>query len=93
MIHINTIEKFKQNFEKCRNLEDNLPMQKLREDLHKLYDPFLKEVNAIKEKYGVSDNQAACYISNYSDEYICKRFNGGCKDISLCERMSIDNDE
>lgn len=93
MTHINITEKFIRNFEQWRESNNSLPEQKFREDLHKLYDPFVKEVQVIKEKYGVSDNQAACYISNYSDEYICKRFNGGCKNIVLCQRISNDNDE
>jgi len=88
VIYINKTEKFIQNFERWRDANYSSSEQKFREDLHKIYDPFIKEVQAIKEKYGVSDNQAACYVSNYSDDYICKRFNGGCKDISLCERIS-----
>ncbi len=92
MIPINTTEKFVRNFEQWREINNSLSEQKVRDDLHKLFDPFINKVQAITEKYGVTDNQAACYMSNYADDYICKRFNGGCENIALCERISNDRE-
>lgn len=31
---------------------------------------------------------AHCYLVNYCDDYICKQYNGGCKDIEKCREIS-----
>lgn len=88
VVHINTTEKFIKNFEQWRKLNDSFSIQKVRDNLHEVFDPFVKEVQKISAEYDVSNNHAACYVSNYADDYIFKRFNGGCENIALCERIS-----
>lgn len=85
MIPINTTEKFVRNFEQWIELNNTSSEQKVRDD-------FINKIQGITENYGVSNIQAACYISNYADDYICKIYNGGCKDIALCKRISNDRD-
>lgn len=37
--------------------------------------------------YGIHELQAACYLCNYKDDYICCKLNGGCKDIEICRSI------
>lgn len=49
---------------------------------------FDKEQTRISETYNVSSNHAGCFISNGGvDEYVCKEYNGGCKDFDVCQRI------
>lgn len=36
----------------------------------------------------ISNEQAACYLSNYKDGHICHKYNGGCKNIDICRKIS-----
>lgn len=47
---------------------------------------FKKEVDKITA-LGINELQAGCYISNYHDDYICDKFNGGCKNKNGCDRI------
>lgn len=43
----------------------------------------------IQDKYGISIIQAGCYLSNHgTDEYICERYNGGCKFRENCLQIN-----
>lgn len=28
-----------------------------------------------------------CYLCNFEDEYICREYNGGCKNIDICKEI------
>ena len=49
---------------------------------------FIKQIQRITYVYNCSDEQAACYLSNYEDAYICHKHNGGCKNIAKCRKIS-----
>ena len=42
---------------------------------------FESELTRISSISQVSGNHAGCYLSNYENEYICHKHNGGCKNI------------
>lgn len=46
---------------------------------------FLKQVQRITYVHKINNEQAACYLSNYEDKYICHKYNGGCKNIDKCK--------
>lgn len=49
---------------------------------------FLKQIQIISYVHKITNEQAACYLSNYEDEYICHKHNGGCKNIDMCKKIS-----
>lgn len=34
--------------------------------------------------------QRVCYLLNYEDGYICHKYNGSCKNIDICKKISED---
>ena len=51
---------------------------------------FLKQIQRITHVYDISNEQAACYLSNYEDGYICHKHNNDCKDIDICRKITKD---
>lgn len=51
---------------------------------------FLKQIQKITYVNHISNEQAACYLSNYEDGYICHKHNGGCKNIDICRKIYED---
>ena len=52
-------------------------------------EQFNKKARTIVENIGdVELVHAHCYLVNYCDNYICKQYNGGCKDIEKCREIS-----
>lgn len=49
---------------------------------------FLKQMQRISYVHKITNEQAACYLSNYEDGYICHKYNGGCKNIDMCRKIS-----
>ena len=45
---------------------------------------FDARVDEISLLYDVSNDHAGCYLCNYEDDYICHKFNGGCKNVNVC---------
>lgn len=45
---------------------------------------FLDQADKLVEQFNISRDTACCFICNFEDDYICKRFNGGCKNRRLC---------
>ena len=42
----------------------------------------------LSEKYQINRHHAGCYLVNFEDDYICRKFNGGCENISKCRLMN-----
>lgn len=38
--------------------------------------------------YQITEDHAGCYLSNYEDEYICHKYNGGCRHANKCKEIS-----
>lgn len=51
---------------------------------------FLKQIQRINYVHKINNEQAACYLSNYEDGYICHKYNGGCKNIDICRKIFED---
>ena len=49
---------------------------------------FNTKVNELVSLYTITEDHAGCYLCNYEDDYICHKFNGGCKNAELCKRIS-----
>lgn len=49
---------------------------------------FLKQLQRITYVNNITNEQAACYLSNYEDRYICNKHNGGCKNIDICMNIA-----
>lgn len=45
---------------------------------------FDERINKISSLYTVSLDHAGCYLCNYENNYICHKFNGGCKNVNVC---------
>lgn len=78
---------FKEWDEQYKNIFNSPTVQKEIGVLHDALDPFFQKVKIISEKYSISNEHAACHICNYGDEYICKKFNGGCECVDVCEKI------
>lgn len=78
---------FKEWNEQYKKVFDSPKVQKEIDDLKYELDTFFQKIKIISEKYNVSNEYAACHICNYGDEYICKKFNGGCDCVGVCERI------
>ena len=50
-------------------------------------DNFKKDVKKIISVCSVSEIQASCYLCNFEDEYICHKYDGGCKNIEICRNI------
>lgn len=48
---------------------------------------FLKQIQRISYVHKITNEQVACYLSNYEDGYICHKHNGGCKNIDMCRKI------
>lgn len=48
---------------------------------------FKDEVARLVSTYGLSDVYAGCYLSNFGDEFICKKFVGGCNRVNVCKKL------
>jgi hypothetical protein len=48
---------------------------------------FEDRANEISLMYEISFTHAGCYICNFEDDYMCHKFNGGCKNIELCRKI------
>lgn len=49
---------------------------------------FLKQIQMITYVHKITNEQAACYLLNYEDGYICHKHNGGCSNICKCKEIS-----
>ena len=49
---------------------------------------FEEELNKISTTYQITEDHAGCYLSNYEDEYICHKYNGGCRNVNKCKEIS-----
>lgn len=47
----------------------------------------IKQINEIATIYQITNEQAGCYLSNYEDEYICHKYNGGCRNANKCKEI------
>ena len=54
----------------------------------KMTESFESELKRISSTYQISKDHAGCYLSNYENEYICHKHNGGCKNIEMCRGIS-----
>jgi len=50
---------------------------------------FFAKADELVEKFNISRDTACCFICNFEDDYICKRFNGGCKNRKLCREIYL----
>ena len=50
---------------------------------------FLDQADKLVEQFNISRDTACCFICNFEDDYICKRFNGGCKNLNLCREVYL----
>jgi len=48
---------------------------------------FDKKVTRLCDSYHVSDGMVRCYLVNFEDDYICHKYNGGCKFINECRHI------
>lgn len=47
---------------------------------------FDKTLKDLRENFpDVNISLLECYLCNFDDEYICRKYNGGCKSINVCE--------
>lgn len=53
----------------------------------KLREEFEEKQNKLSTKYNISGDHAGCYLSNFEDDYICHRYNSGCKNIDKCKAI------
>ena len=51
---------------------------------------FLAQADKLVEQFNISRDTACCFICNFEDDYICKRFNGGCKNLYLCREVYLE---
>lgn len=49
---------------------------------------YIKQINAVAVTYQITNEQASCYLSNFEDGYICRKYNGGCRNINTCREIS-----
>lgn len=50
-------------------------------------DEYIKKHRYLIEKYNIHGAQAACYMCNFENNYICHQYNGGCKRIDVCRKI------
>ena len=50
-------------------------------------DKMDRDLKKIIDTCSVDEGHAACYLFNFGDEYICYKYNGGCKKIEQCISM------
>lgn len=48
---------------------------------------FEDEINKLSSTYHISKEYVSCYLSNFEDDYICHKHNGGCKNIIQCREI------
>lgn len=48
---------------------------------------FLDHADRLVKKFNISRDTACCFICNFEDDYVCKQFNGGCKNHKLCKNI------
>lgn len=84
---VNTIKKFNEWDNQCQKTFDMSSIRRKCNELKTELKPFFQKCKMISKKYNISNNHAACFICNYNDDYICKKFNGGCKTIKTCEEI------
>ena len=49
---------------------------------------FESELTRISSTFQISKDHAGCYLSNYENEYICHKHNGGCINIENCRDIN-----
>jgi len=49
---------------------------------------FRNKISILVNTYKISEEQAGCYLSNFDDEFICRKYNGGCKEYDSCKKIS-----
>lgn len=48
---------------------------------------FEERLNRISTTYHITHDHAGCQLSNFEDDYICYKHNGGCKNIDKCREI------
>lgn len=48
---------------------------------------FEEKLNRISTTYQITNDHAGCWLSNFEDDYICHKHNGGCKNIDKCREI------
>jgi hypothetical protein len=52
---------------------------------------FINRASEISLMFDIDFTLAACYISNFEDDYICHEFNGECKNLEICRKIREGN--
>lgn len=48
---------------------------------------FEERLNKISKTYQITNDHTGCWLSNFEDDYICHKHNGGCKNINKCREF------
>lgn len=48
---------------------------------------FEDDINKLSSTYRISKEYVGCYLSNFEDDYICHKYNGGCENIDKCREI------
>lgn len=52
-------------------------------------EDYVRQRDYLIDKYRIDRNLAGCYLVNFEDDYICHRFNGGCKNFRKCRLINM----
>lgn len=51
---------------------------------------YIERHQQLTDKYDIHGAQAACYMCNFENDYICHQYNGGCSRIDVCRKIRED---
>lgn len=51
------------------------------------HEEYLDQHHYLTSTYYIPGAQAACYMCNFENDYICHQYNGGCKRLEVCKMI------
>ena len=51
------------------------------------YKEIEREENRLASTYNITNVHAGCFMCNFENEYICIKYNGGCKGLNKCREI------
>lgn len=48
---------------------------------------FQTSIKNLVENHKITSIHAGCYVCNYEDDFICHRYNNGCKNVDKCKSI------
>lgn len=72
---------------KFNNYKETISDNQWSDYYEKCTDEIQKKLDMISTTYQITQENVKCCLLNYEDDYICHKYNGGCRNVNKCREI------